>query len=111
MDIPICIYICIFKIHLLKKNMKKHCFLSKWILFESACLLQQPKITKKRSKKCSTQSTPTHTSSFSQILFTRVQKKPSFEIYKKKTEKKKIYTKYIVLNGCCLMFYIFLLLL
>lgn len=89
--------------------MKKHCFLSKWILFESACLLQQPKITeKKKKKKCSTQSTPTHTSSFSQILFTRVQKKPTFKIYKK---KKNIYTKYIVLNGCCLMFYIFLLLL
>lgn len=91
--------------------MKKHCFLSKWILFESACLLQQPKITEKNTretkKNCSTQSTPTHTSSFSQILFTRVQKKPTFEIYKKKEK----YTKYIVLNGCCLMFYIFLLLL
>lgn len=35
--------------------------------------------TKKKIKNCSTQSTPTHTSSFSQILFTRVQKKPTFE--------------------------------
>ena len=45
----------------------------------------------RKKKKCSTQSTPTHTSSFSQILFTRVQKKPTFEIYKKKRNIYEIY--------------------